>query len=160
MKAVESNNLKKICHACQSCCCKNGAFFSSPILSLAEAAAIISRFPESQEIIQEVKGPTGEYYYTFSKTNPIGSCHFLDSKYRCKIYNIKPLDCQSYPIRAVHSYANIKFIVDKNCPASTNLHYKFIRNCREIARQSINRFDKETYRHWLENNVGLAKIQN
>jgi Fe-S-cluster containining protein len=73
---------------------------------------------------------------------------------KCRIQNVKPLDCLCYPLKAVYKGNSIAFIVDINCPANEFLNDKFLQEAKKIAVSSIQRFDRETYTHWLSNYVG------
>ena len=145
-------SLLNFCIPCKAKCCKTGKLIGSPILSKDEIDKI-----GRNENLQEITSPTGEKYFIIKEYKGTKKCFFLSEGNECKIQDKKPLDCLCYPIKAVYSEDKIVFITDQNCPAAKNLSKEFIERAREIALKSIKRFDKETYEHWLNNNVGWAK---
>ncbi len=142
-------SLIEYCIPCKSKCCKVGKFFGSPILDLKEANKI-------KNYVQEVKLKSGKKYFILKEGKKGNNCIFLIN-HKCKIQNKKPLDCLCYPLKAVYSKNKVVYIIDKNCSTSKFIDKKFIKDAKKIALKSIKRFDKETYDHWLKNNVGWVK---
>ena len=157
MRINVSKNLSllKYCIPCGAKCCKTGKLIGSPVLSKDETLNI-------KEIakghIKEVLSPTGEKYYILLEQEGANRCFFLTEKNKCKIQKVKPLDCLCYPVKAVYNDGKeIRFIIDKNCPAARHLGNEFIEEAKLIALRSIKRFGRQTYHHWLHNNVGWAE---
>jgi len=143
-------SLLDYCIKCEARCCKTGEYIGSPILSEDEAKSIKSN-------LEEVVSPTGQKYWIITEKDRTNECSFLTEEKRCGIQNIKPLDCLCYPIKAVYEQGLVKFVVDSDCLGSEKLGDQFIENAKEIAIQSIMRFDPKTYQHWLDNNIGWVK---
>ncbi|MFH1290324.1 MAG: hypothetical protein ABIH92_02855 [Nanoarchaeota archaeon] len=150
----ENLSLLKHCIPCKAKCCKTGKLIGTPILSEDEASKVKKM---ADEHIKEVTSPTGEKYYTILEQKGTQRCVFLTDKNKCRIQDIKPLDCLCYPIKAVHAGDAIKFIIDKDCPASKHLSKEFIEDAKKTALKSIKRFDKQTYQHWLDDYIGWVK---
>jgi len=141
-------SLLRYCISCKAKCCKISKKIGSPILCEREAAKLKKINPNA---IKKVKTKYGEYFILKEKKNK--ECPFLFNL-KCKTEKIKPLDCLCYPIKAVWKKDEIKFITDKDCPAHKKLSKTFIKEAKKIALKSIKRFNKQTYNHWLKNNVG------
>ncbi|MDD5254072.1 MAG: hypothetical protein PHG05_03120 [Candidatus Nanoarchaeia archaeon] len=138
------------CIPCKARCCKTGKLIGSPILSNKEAGRI------GKNNLKKVKFPKGEYW-VIKEQQSTNRCFFLNKQNKCKLQNLKPLDCLCYPIKAVYEKDLIRFITDSDCPASSFLNKEFIRESKKIAIKSIKRFDRETYQHWLDNYVGWVR---
>lgn len=154
---VKSNNQTRIsgklslleyCLPCKSKCCKIGKLIGSPILDKGEASKI------GKKHLKKIKSPSGSSYYIIAERKGSTDCIFLIKDNKCKIQKVKPLDCLCYPIKAIYKNNSMIFIIDINCPASNCLTAEFIQEARKVAINSIRRFDKETYTHWLSNNIG------
>jgi len=150
----EELSLLKFCQHCKAKCCKTGDLIGSPILSKKEVSKLAKNYKNS---FKEVTSPEGEKYYLIPEKKGTNNCSFLSDHYKCLVQDRKPLDCLCYPIKAVYDNGRIKFIIDDGCPAATHLDKNFIKKAKRIAIKSIRRFKKETYQHWLNNNVGWVK---
>lgn len=146
-------SLLDYCIPCKATCCRISDLIGSPILSEDEASKIEKIAKGSTK---KIKSPTGQGYYVLRETKD-NKCPLLTKENKCKAQKEKPLDCLCYPIKAVYRENFIDFILDSNCPASEHLTEEFIQSAKILALDSINRFDKQTYNHWLENNVGWIK---
>jgi len=142
------------CLPCEATCCKVSDSIGSPILSEDEASKIEKI---SKRSTRKVESPTGQEYYTLLERED-GKCYLLTRRNRCRAQKAKPLDCLSYPIKAVYGENSVEFILDPNCPASEHLTEEFIQSAKIVALDSMARFDSKTYNHWLENNVGWVKM--
>jgi len=148
-------SLLKYCIPCKARCCIIGRFIGSPILSQEEAAKIKA---VSRGHLKKVLSPTKFFYYILVERKNTNRCFFLTKENKCRIQKMKPLDCLCYPIKAVYkNNGSIKFITDEKCPAIEHLGNEFVKKAKVVALRSIKRFDKETYLHWLDNNVGWIK---
>jgi Fe-S-cluster containining protein len=134
---------------CKSKCCKVGKFFGSPILDYKEAKKI-------KDYVKEIKLKSGKTYFILKEGKKGQDCIFLKDG-KCKIEKNKPLDCLCYPVKAIYSKDKIVYVLDKACPVSKGLDKNFIKDSKKVALKSIKRFDKETYNHWLKNNVGWVR---
>lgn len=151
---MEKLSLLGYCIPCKAKCCMEGKLIGSPILSKDEVLKIKKIYKGS---IEEVVTPLKKKYYIIKEKKGTNICYFLIDEYKCKIQNLKPLDCLCYPIKAVYDKESIKFVIDTNCPASKHLNKRFIEDAKIIALRSIKRFDKDTYEHWLNNYIGWVK---
>lgn len=148
-------SLLKYCIPCKARCCRTGRLIGSPILSQEEAVRIKA---VSRGHLKKILSPTKKIYYILAERKGTNRCFFLAEGSKCKIQKAKPLDCLCYPIKAVYkSDGSIKFITDEKCPAAERLSSEFIKKAKMTALESIRRFDKKTYLHWLDNNVGWVK---
>lgn len=139
------------CIECGSRCCKVGKSIGSPILSAEEAERIRN---VAEGCLKEVRTSNGIYFVIKGKEGT-NECHFLTNENKCSIQNHKPMDCLCYPVKAVYlAEGSIKFIIDRDCPASAKIGHEFIEKAKSVAMKSIRRFEKDTYNHWLKNNVG------
>jgi len=129
-----------------------GRLKSRPILTFSEVADITAGFPESLDYIEEILAPSGQYYYVLRWAGDAGRCYFLDQCNNCRAKKLMPLYCQSYPFSAVYNYGVVKLVADCQA-AEQSLHFRVRRSCKQLARQSIARFHRETYRHWQEVNA-------
>jgi Fe-S-cluster containining protein len=140
------------CFNCKAKCCKTGNLIGSPILSESEA---LEAKKISKDSVKNITLPIGKSYFILAEQEGTNRCPFLTRNNKCQIQNLKPLDCRCYPIKAIYNINNsIKFIIDRHCPATPHLSKKFTKEAKKIALESINRFDREIYNHWLKNNVG------
>ncbi len=147
-------SLLKFCRPCNAKCCKTGKLIGSPIISIEESKKLSD---EEKTHLRTVISPTKKEYFVIKKQTNSNKCFFLSEDNTCRIQNVKPMDCLCYPIKAIILNNKIDFIVDPDCPASPHLSKEFITKAKQIALESLKRFDKETYNHWLDNYVGWAK---
>lgn len=150
-KMTKKLSLLNHCRKCHAGCCKTGDLIGSPILSDEESAKI-----QDKSCLKEIISPVGEKYWIIAEEGT-NRCHFLNDQDECELQKNKPLDCLCYPIKAVWKDNEIVYIIDTSCPAADYLSNEFINEAKKIALQSIKRFRKETYDHWLENYVGWIK---
>jgi len=144
-------SLHKFCVPCNSKCCKDVGGIGSPILTKKERDEY-EKIKKSST--KELGSPTGKEYYLLEIKPGTNHCIFLSDKGKCEIQNIKPMDCACYPIKAVYKGDEIIFILDSDCPASGHLTEEFVSHAKIVASDSIKRFDKETFQHWLDNYIG------
>jgi Fe-S-cluster containining protein len=148
----EEVTLIKFCKDCGGKCCQGSTTIGVPILSKTEAEELGKK---GASVKREVT-PTGEYYV--AEWVEKKRCPVLTKDNRCGIQEgMKPMDCLCYPIKAVPNGDSFKFLVDPDCPATKHLSPEFIENAKKIAIKSIERFDAETYQHWLDNYIGWIK---
>jgi len=150
-------SLKEYCDPCGAYCCSHGTTIGSPIISEDEKKRIIRHYERKHPYV--AKGfqkitLTKEHYYVILE-KPDKTCYFIKES-NCLIQAAKPLDCLIYPIKAVYE-SEISHIIDISCPASKFLTHEFIETAKKLALESVKRFDRATYAHWLENFVGWVK---
>lgn len=146
---MDELSLREHCIPCESKCCKTGDSIASPILSEDEALNI-------KESLKKIVFSGGEYYL-IEEQEGTNRCAFLTEKGECQIQDKKPLDCLCYPIKAVYDGKEIVYVVDINCPGAEHLTPKFIEKAKEVALESISRFSRETYEHWINNHEIWAR---
>ena len=152
-------SLLKFCIPCNAKCCKHGETIGSPILDEQEMKKIKKVLDKE---IKEVVLENGKKYYVIIVDEKEKRCPYLSKDNKCLIQEVKPLDCAIYPIKAV--YVNdepeddtIKFVVDSDCPASKHLSKEFIEEAKKLSVESLKRFDKQTFNHWLNNYIGWVQ---
>jgi Fe-S-cluster containining protein len=151
---METLSLLEHCQKCNSKCCKASVGIGMPILSEKEASLMI--FLWSKEMIQEVMGPSGEKYWVPRVHPSTNTCIFLKGD-KCQAQTYKPMDCQCYPVKAIHQGEKIVYVIDQDCPAVADLSPEFFEQTKKIAAHSLARFRPETYAHWLKNYIGWVK---
>jgi|FLOH01.1.fsa_nt_gi Fe-S-cluster containining protein len=151
---MDKLSLLKFCMPCNSKCCKTGKLIGSPIISIEEAKKLNK---EEKKRLEKVISPTNQEYYIIREQKNSNRCSFLSKDNTCTIQEKKPMDCLCYPIKAIYESANINFIIDTDCPAHQQLSEKFVIHSKKVALKSLKRFDKETYKHWLDNYVGWVE---
>ncbi|KYK26296.1 hypothetical protein AYK26_05300 [Euryarchaeota archaeon SM23-78] len=158
-KSTDSLSLKKYCVPCGSSCCKISQTIGSPIISEEEKEKIEDYLKKNNKNINCYKriDVDDEHYYILKENN--GDCCFLQGN-NCMIQEVKPLDCQDYPVKAVYEDNKIVFIIDTECPASDSLTPEFIEEAKKIALKCMNQFSSKTYNHWLKNFVGWVYKTN
>ncbi len=149
-------SLLEFCKECGSECCRSSGEIGSPILTWFEKSKIrimtgILFFQKRFEKIR-VLGK-GTYYIIGKRWLNKRDCRFL-RKGKCLIQDYKPLDCRSYPIKAIRRNGEVILVIDPKCPASKRLTSDFIKAAKEVAFQSIDRFDPAAYQHWLDHYLG------
>lgn len=150
-KMSKKLSLLEYCIPCNSTCCKHSDSIGTPMLDKKEYTKI-SNF-NSIGNIKNVKLKNGEEYYIILEDEK-GNCSYLNEEGRCRIQEVKPLDCAIYPIKAIYEGDFYKFVIDSDCPASFHLTKEFIEEAKRLSIISIKRFSKETYNHWLKNYLG------
>ena len=148
---MESLSLFEHCQKCASSCCKASSTIGAPILSKTEAEIIIGLWGE--EVLNSIISPVGETYWLPKDQPDTNVCIFLKDN-KCQIQTYKPMDCLCYPIKAIYEGPEIIFVADGECSAFASLTDDFISKAKKIALISIQRFQPETYLHWLENYIG------
>lgn len=148
-------SLRASCLNCRVNCCQKG-HWQSPILDRLEVDGIVSLFGEEvRNGFKEVLLKTNKKYFIIdSKSN--GDCFFYN-RGLCLIQEKKPIDCACYPIKAINSNSGFIFVLDSSCPASKVLTSEFIKNAKNLALESVKRFDKDTYDHWLKHTLHWVK---
>lgn len=151
---MDQLSLIKFCCPCNSKCCKTGKLIGSPIISIEESKKLSE---EEKTHLQKIISPSDKKYFIIMEQKNSNRCFFLNQDNTCRIQKNKPLDCFCYPIKAIFLDKGINYIIDLDCPACFHLSKEFITIAKKIALKSIKRFDKETYNHWLDNNVGWVE---
>jgi len=151
---VDSLSLFAHCQKCSSNCCKASATIGAPILSETEAKIIIGLWGDKAVI--PITSPAGETYWLPKDQENTNVCIFLKDN-KCLIQTYKPMDCLCYPIKAIYQGSEIILVADNDCAALASLNEDFIRQAKRIALLSIQRFQPETYQHWLDNYIGWVK---
>ena len=59
-------------------------------------------------------------------------CPFRDEGGRCKVQEIKPLECLTWPLTQVLENGQRVLVVDVNCPAKDKLSPAFIKKAKEL----------------------------
>ncbi len=154
MKEDSQLSLLQDCIPCESTCCKHSDSIGSPILDRKEVSNI-SEIKKGGIMRVSIKGEVP--YHVILEGEDREGCHFLSEEGTCQIQEAKPLDCLSYPIKAVYNGDSIDFLIDADCPASRLLTPEFIEEAKRISIGSLGRFSKKIYNHWLENSVGWIK---
>ncbi|MFH1307466.1 MAG: hypothetical protein ABIH72_01285 [archaeon] len=147
---AEKLSLYKFCALCNSKCCKDVGGIGSPILTKEERDEYEKVREESTK---KIKCSGGEYFLLKTK-NGTNQCIFLSDNGKCEIQEIKPMDCACYPIKAIYKNNEIIFILDSDCLASAHLSEEFIEKAKKVALESVKRFDKKIFQHWLDNYIG------
>ena len=128
-------SLLKHCESCEDGCCGNleDKRCGSPILDKGEVAKIISKKGSlNGGILKRIKLGNKQGYYILLANKDTGNCPFLTGDYECEIQDIKPLDCQIYPIKAIYSGKGTEFIVDEECPANDKLS-NYFKKCKKTC---------------------------
>jgi len=150
----EKLSLLEQCIPCDSTCCKHSDSIGTPILNKKERDKIINF--DSRGKIKKVEVENGEEYYVILGDKE-GNCSYLNEEGRCRIQEVKPLDCAIYPIKAIYERDFYKFVIDSDCPATPHLTKEFIEEAKRLSITSIKRFSKEAYNHWLKNYLGWVE---
>nr|VFJ58811.1 MAG: Fe-S-cluster containining protein [Candidatus Kentron sp. DK] len=153
---ITATSLLRHCYPCGSECCR----YSSPIISPDEKDRIVTSY--RKDFFIEQSTPTGNYFVigrhadgSFREIDPqVGKsspCGYLDTDGSCTIHNIKPLDCRTYPLRAVPNTVmdRIEWRFHRACPATPCINAEFLAAAQIIALTSLHRFAPETYMDWL-----------
>lgn len=144
------------CYKCGAKCCISGKTIGAPIVSKGEKDVVLQHPYFTGFYFQKEVLPNGKYYY-IPTTGSDGSCWFLTLNRRCLIQDVKFNDCKAYPIKAIRKGGEIIFIIDIHCPAARHLTPEFISAAKEVALQSLNRWDSEVYQHWLDHYIAWVK---
>lgn len=131
-------SLQNYCKACQKSCCFNG-----PINLLNnEFQQIFDRTKNINDFIYKE-----EIYLINNKINE--PCRFLNKDgITCDIQDIKPVECQAYPIFRVNEDGIRKTFFHEQCPASSFLSSNYVTNARllldNISDNLLNLFNRFT----------------
>jgi Fe-S-cluster containining protein len=129
---MNSNQRLLICsERCGGKCCR-----STPPALTSEDIVKINEYISNDEWIRIIGDSTKESY-AVEKRNKTNDCFFLTEKNRCKIYDIKPLDCKLFPIfikikeNNTDSY-KVKWLV-WHCPLTEEIGVeKLLKEAKEI----------------------------
>ena len=125
------------CKKCIDGCCYRGV----PLVTSAERERIIAEHPDHFE-------PFGN---NFVIPKPNGYCPYLElDTGRCSIHEVKPVDCQIYPLDPFYNGENIEFVVDTPCPASRHLTPEFINAAMSLAQKWIKLFPRPEFEDYFE----------
>lgn len=97
-RIFEDLNFNAICHECRGQCCH------MPWLSKDEFH-LADKFPDSINLI----GDTA-FFLDHDR------CTFLDKQGKCKIYDIRPLDCRLFPLDIIEEDGEYYWCVFTTCP--------------------------------------------
>lgn len=98
ISVFEELNFNAICHDCRGQCC-HMPWLAKDELHLAD------KFPDSINLI----GDTA-FFLDHDR------CTFLDTQGRCKIYDIRPLDCRLFPLDIIEKDGEYYWCVFTTCP--------------------------------------------
>jgi Fe-S-cluster containining protein len=143
-------SLLSYCMNCHAKCCQSGVAIGFPILSEDE----VHRINEPAGV-REIHAAPGKSYFVTREKNG-GQCYFLADG-ACAIQSVKPLDCACYPVKAVPGDNHVRFVVDGECEATRHINGEFFDRAKIVALQSMSRFDRVVYEHWLANHIGWVR---
>lgn len=91
---LNSDSFDFLCQKCGNCCRGTGEVFFSKndILNIREYLNWSDR-DYHQQIKNFIQSSLNGYFVHFSS----GSCYFLKGKNRCRIYDVRPVQCRTYP---------------------------------------------------------------
>ncbi|MBX7057467.1 MAG: YkgJ family cysteine cluster protein [Leptospirales bacterium] len=94
VRAMSSATFRFRCTGCGQCCRGPGSvYFTADDLAAIYEHLDLSAAERRSLRQRLIQGKENGYYY--HRTG--GACHFLDSEERCRIYEVRPLQCRSFP---------------------------------------------------------------
>ncbi len=122
-------NFLRECTRCGHKCCQKTPFFYKIDIDLIKKKYNNLQFEKKAKNIYILKG---------HKSSP---CFFFDNG-MCRLQEIKPLNCVAFPLiyKIIKNKSQIKWHLDKKCPAAPKVSKKFIDEGIKIYLKEIKKF--------------------